>query len=101
MNKLLIATATVATLGFATAASAQTYYRTAPGPSAEYYAPGPSQGVVVEGRNSTMMVSPDAAQRYTPESYSRGGYLGPSPYVNNPGVEPYIAKQIEQDQRGD
>ena len=99
MNKLLIATATVATLGFATAAGAQTYYRAAPGPSVQYYEP--SQGVVVEGRNSTLMVSPGDAQRYTPESYSRGGYLGQSPYVNNPGVEPYIAKQIEQDQRGD
>jgi hypothetical protein len=101
MNKLLIATAAVATLGLTAAANAQTYYRTAPGPSAQYYEPGPNQGVMVEGRNSTMMVSPDEAQRYVPESYSRGGYLGPSPYVNNPGVEPYIAKQIEQDQRGD
>lgn len=102
MNRLLIATAAVATLGLTAAANAQTYYRTAPGPSVEYYEPMPGPGgtVVIEGRNATIM-TPDDAQRYVPESYSTGGNLGANPYVRNPGVEPYIAKQIEQDQRGD
>ncbi|MDQ0513363.1 hypothetical protein [Ancylobacter amanitiformis] len=99
MTKFIAASAalaTIAMLGFAAGAQAQTY-------AAPHYAqpaPGYPSPMVVEGRNSGYMTQ-DEAQRYVPEPYATGTYLGPSPYPKNPGVEPYIAKQVDRDQRGD
>ncbi len=111
MKKFIIATAAVASLGFAGTAYAnqQSYsntswqqttmgntYQTAP--RAGYVAPGyDSRTVVIEGRNSAF-VDPDraVAGSYVDSRYGDGL----TPYQRNPGVEPYIAKQIELDQRG-
>ncbi|MBS9477827.1 hypothetical protein [Ancylobacter radicis] len=114
MKKLIIATATVASLGFASAAYAnqQSYSNTTRQQTVTgtydygYDAPRPGyrtapaygyNGGVYEGRNATM-VDPDRAMA---GSYSDSRYGdGLTPYQSNPGVEPYIAKQIEMDQRG-
>lgn len=115
MKKFIIATAAVASLAFAGAAYANqqsysntTWQETATGtysyghnaPRTGYVAPAPgynSRTVVIEGRNSTM-IDPDRAMAgsYTDSRYGDGL----TPYQTNPGVEPYIAKQIEMDQRG-
>lgn len=104
MKKFIAAAAALATLGFAAGANAQVVYSNPsyPEPAPVYGAP-PAvtyQAPLVEGRNSALM-SQDEAQRYVPEPYATGTYLGPSPYPKNPGVEPYIAKQVDKDQRGD
>lgn len=110
MKKIIIATAAVASLGFAGAAYANqqsysntTWQETATGtyqtaPRTGYVAPGyNSRTVVIEGRNSAF-VDPDRgmAGSYVDSRYGDGL----TTYERNPGVEPYIAKQIEMDQRG-
>lgn len=111
MKKLIIATAAVASLGFAGTAYANqqsysntTWHETATGtysygqnaPRPAYGATGYNSGVI-EGRNSAYM----SPSRGMPGSYMDPHYGdGLTAYETNPGVEPYIAKQIEKDQRG-
>ena len=95
MKKFLIAAAAIGTLGLSAAANAQV--RT------DYYGnpvtPPPGGTVIMEGRN-TVVVPREDATRYVPEAYVNGMYGSPNIYQQNPGIEPYIAKQIEQDQKG-
>ncbi|WAC26784.1 hypothetical protein [Ancylobacter sp. SL191] len=110
MKTFIIATAAVASLGFAGAASANqqsysntTWQETTTGtyqsaPRTNYVAPGyDARTGMIEGRNSAV-VDPSRA---TAGSYVDSHYGdGLTTYQSNPGVEPYIAKQIEMDQRG-
>ena len=92
MKKFVIAAAAVGALGLgATAASAQMMVE-------QYSAP--SHTTVVEGRN-TYVPSGASTSRDIPDAYVDGNWDANSIYDRAPGVEPYIAKQIDQDHKGE